>query len=241
MAGDTTIEAPQMSPQEKQLQAEQLKILQQQQGIYENLMPLMASNLGLIQDPNTGEYRQMTPEEYQSSLTPLQQQAYDVQSAAYDRLMKAYAGELEVSPQLESDLQEQQKMIEERLSRSLGPNWMNSTAGQQAMSEFQTKAELLREEARRGILGQGSQNYLGSLGATSGLSGQQTGSLQNLSLGNLGALSGYSQAQQPYQYYNNLDFQADAANAQMNAQKFAGLMGGLGSLTGAGITAWGLK
>lgn len=51
-------------------------------------------------------------------------------------------------------------------------------------------------------------------------------------------LSGYGQAAQPYQFYNNLGMQANMANAQYAAQASSGLWGGIGNIVGMGLGGW---
>jgi len=240
MASNTTIEAPKPSAAETQMQQMQLGILQQQQADWSAMQPLMLQGMGYQQNAD-GTITQLSQEQQYAAMSPQQQQQYDLQQAAYDRQMAAYAGELPVSPALEADLQKQQEMIGERLSQSLGPDWMNSTSGQQAMSEFQTKAELLREESRRGAMSTQAGIYGGMSQLGSGSQQQMLGNLGSYPGATSGLFGNLQQGQQSGQYYSGLGLQANMANSQLEAQKWAGLMGGMGSLAGAGLMAYGLK
>jgi hypothetical protein len=52
-------------------------------------------------------------------------------------------------------------------------------------------------------------------------------------------LAGYGAALQPYQFQRGMEFSAAATNAKLAAQRKAGLWGGLGSLIGSGLKAYG--
>ena len=149
--------------------------------------------------------------------------------------MRAYAGELPVSPALEQELNNQYKQLSEALSQRLGPGWMETTAGQQAMSTFMQKANLVREEARRGEITGGTSSTLSNLTYMGGSREAKASGAYAFPSRTSGLFGGYGQAMQPYQTQRQMQLQASMANAQSQS----GLLGGLGQLAGAGIQAYG--
>jgi len=234
----TTVEAPKPTPEEIALQKAQLVVLNKQQMDTSKMEPYILSGMGLKQDEN-GNYVRMTEAERYAAMTPLEQVQYDVTKQQQNRLLKAYAGELPVSPALEKSLSDEQRKMAEALSQRLGPNWMETTPGQQAMSTFQQRANLLREEARRGEMTTGQGLLMTNLGYLGNTQAQDVSQAAQFPTRTSGLFQGYGQAQQPYQYYAGLKLNADIQNAQNAAASQAGLLGGIGSLFGAGASAYG--
>ena len=189
--------------------------------------------------PGETTYRRMTEEESIAAMSPTEKGAYDILGLQQERQIKALKGELPVSPALEAEIEKKKAGLIENLSGRLGPNWQTSTAGIQTMSEFNKTAGLLREEARRGEIAQGAGQTLAGQEAQQGAAlAKQTayGNYANRMLPLTGAAT---DAMQPYQYYAGLQNQAAQYNAQASAAQQAGLMGGLGQLAGAGLSAYG--
>lgn len=67
-----------------------------------------------------------------------------------DYAKKAIAGELPVPVALEQDIARQQGVLIQALARSQGADWQTSTIGVQAMAEFNSRAEAMRDQARHG-------------------------------------------------------------------------------------------
>lgn len=106
-------------------------------------------------------------------------------------LKEKYTSALEngtTSKALESQLSKEQSKLEEDLSRSLGPNWRTTTAGIQALEEFQQKADIVREETSQSATANLGSQYLSYSGL---LSGQQQTKVNNL-LSLIGGSSGVS-------------------------------------------------
>ena len=279
--GSTTVEAPKPSPEEIALQAEQLKILQQQQTTSEKMEPFILKGMGIVEEggilrymteeerlanmtslergqyeqaqestrqqglrwkeseamkpfmltemnlvEENGKLRQMTEKEILAGMTNLEKSQYEQEQNQYvqqkewhaqqkkryaqeekryvqeekraagryeieqlqqERLRKAYAGELPISPALEQKLTKQEEQIAEALNRRLGSGWQSTTSGQQAMSTFRKDANLIREETRRGEISSGTGLLLSNLGLIGQIAGQTTG--QSVSQGNLQALT----------------------------------------------------
>jgi hypothetical protein len=224
--------------EEKALQAAQLAAIQRQEAENKALQPFLYQSMGLTTDAD-GSLRKMTDDEYYNSLSETGKAQYDVTKLQQERLKNAYEGKLPVSTALENDLTDQETALKNTLAAKLGANWQQSTPGIQAMSEFQKKAEELREQARTGEMNTGTALALNQMGFL------QTSKAQDSSLfssipGRWGNVAQqYGTAQQPYQYYNGLNAQIASQNAQNSNNQSAGLMGGIGSLAGAGMGALG--
>ena len=236
--GSTTVNYPGPSPQETELLELQIEQLKDMNADVDALRPYLLQSMGL-KDVN-GKFIKMSDEEYYDSLSELDQGGYDLAMAATERSLKAYAGELEISPALEKSLENRRTELVENLSRNLGSGWQGTTAGIQAMAQFDESAELIREEARSGIISGAGGMTLSSLGYMSGAT-QLDSSYANFPAIQTGGLfSGAGQMVGYYQGERQGQFQANVTNAQMKAQRSAGLMSGLGSLAGAGLGAYGL-
>lgn len=258
--GSTTVESPQPSSTEIALQQEQLELLREQRAESEMLKPYILAEMGYKEVD--GELVALTEDELYSNMTPLEQTNYDLQKSymeglveslplmnetnqlALERYRKALAGELDVSPALEAELADQQSELEEYLSQRLGPDWRETTAGIQSLSEFNTRAEQLREASRYGELStsQGlalaqQDRLLNQTQWQNNLSQQTLGNLYGYSNYGGQLFNNYSTAMQPYQYYSGLGLQASMANAQNSSSMY----GALGSLGGTGMMAYALK
>lgn len=184
-------------------------------------------------------YRKATGDELMAGMTPLERAQYENAMLQADYTGKALRGELEVSPALERSIQKQAGITAENIARSGG---LNSTPGIQRERAFNEYADLVREEARRGMISAGTSNEI----ARGGLALNQT----NSAINNLGGVSqtylpyvgAYNSTLAPYLADRQMQFQANATNAQADAQRSAGLMGGIGNLigmgTGIGLAKW---
>jgi len=135
------------------------ELAQQNYQLEKASLNLQQRQLGLS---STGEI--LTEEELVAQMTPVERRNYELEKQYYERSQQALAGTLPVSPALEADLAAQEKAIADSLSQRLGPNWMLSTPGIKTMAEFKQKAELLREEARRGAISTGEALLYSSAG-----------------------------------------------------------------------------
>ena len=238
LAGGTTVEAPQPTAQELELQQIQLDALKQQQAESEILKPYLLQSLGLVNEG--GGYRRMTEEEMVGSMTSTERANYDILKLQQERQLQALRGELPVSPALEADIAEQEKVQKELLSRKLGKDWAATTPGIQSISAFDTKAELLREASRRDELTSGQSAMLSQQGFMTGLNQTQqqgyTGYGQRL----FPLVGAAGQAQQPYQFNRSMQLNADIANAQSSANALGGLGSLVGSVAGGVGTYFGL-
>ena len=194
--------------------------------------------------------QQLTEEEITAGLSPSEQREYSLYKQLQERQDLAYKGELPVSPALEEQLKAQEAELAVTLSQRLGPNWMESTPGIQAMSQLRQKSELLREEARRGQLTTGEAMLQGRMGAEQSSQAQAGGATQLYAGLNQqrmsqyaavpgrtsGLISQYAGVLQPYQQerMQSYDLQTSAAmqSAANKAQLYGGLIGAGGMLGG---------
>jgi len=233
--GGGDYKAPKPSKEERELTRSQLELLQQSRAESEMMKPYLLQSLGLVQETVDGQssYRQMTEDEKLSSMSLTERANYDILRLQQDRMKMALEGKLPVSPALESEMADQEKMMREGLSRKLGTGWETTTPGIQALGEFRQKQGLLREESRRGELTSGQGILLSQGGYMSGLNQQNQAGMGAYGQRLFGLQQGYGQAQQPYQFNRQLEGQARQFNAQSNA------WGGLGSLFGSAVSAYG--
>lgn len=184
-------------------------------------------------------FSKMSDEEYYETLSGLEKQQYDIQKLALERQEAAYKGELPVSPALERELADEERVMREALSQKLGPNYETSTPGIQSLSEMRERHSALREAARRGEIESGSQILLGQMGYADTKATKKTSDIFGVS--GKPMLSGWNAATQPYLTQRGQDIQKTLGllNYKMNRGKnstgldLGGVMSGLGSMGGA--------
>lgn len=174
---DTNVEATPKSATEEAIDQTQLQLLQKQVSMTEELEPFILESAGYTRNADgqivksdtktaediltekslalqgystTGE--SLTEEQMLSYMTETEKLSYLNQKANLERQQKALAGELEISPVLEKELAGEETQLKEVLARKLGADWETSTSGQNLLTELQAKADLVREEARQGII-----------------------------------------------------------------------------------------
>ena len=224
------VHAPKPSKEELSLMREQLNILQQTQVDTEMLKPFVLNTMGLVEE--NGAYRHMTEEEKLAMMTPTERLSQEALTLTQQRQIAALKGELPVSPALEADIASQEKTLREGLSRSLGTEWETTTPGIQALSEFQKRSGLLREEARRGEIAGGTGLALSQMGYQTAEEEAERAGYTGFGQRLFPTFGAYGQAMQPYQYQRGMELQARIATAQARAKERAALYGGLGSLAG---------
>lgn len=201
----------------------------------------------------------LSEEEQLAGMTASEQREYQLTKQIEERQGKALAGQLDVSPALESDLSSRRKQLEENLYRRVGPDWQQSTPGIQSMSELEKNSELLREESRRGTISAGEGmllNRMQMMDQDTAQMGQTTGMYSDLNQrgisnlmslpslksqtmqGQSGLLQGYSTAMQPFQMQRQLQTQGAMQSSANNAAGRQGLYGALGSMAGLGLGSY---
>jgi len=228
---------PGPSPEEQELMELQLEALKSKKEDWEKMEPWMLAAMGLIEEG--GELRKMTEEEYLGQMSEIEKGQYELLQLAQERQRKAYAGELDISPALEKSLAGQEEQMGEMLSQKLGPDWATTTAGQQSMSSFKERADLVREEARRGEIQGGGATTMAYLQQLSGLHGEKGGRYAQFAGRAGGLFAGYGAAMAPYQQQRQAAYQGGLYQQGLQSQQQTGLYSGLGSLIGSGIQAYG--
>jgi hypothetical protein len=159
--------------------SEQFDLFKQGQEEIKNLQPFLFESMGL-----TPEYDEngvltglapMAEEALMAKMTPLERDQYQVAKETSARQLKALRGEVDLDPMLEKELTDQETMLRESLSRRLGPNWEDSTAGIQSMSKFREMSSRVRESSRLEILGQGQGLLSSALSNIAGMTAGKTG------------------------------------------------------------------
>jgi hypothetical protein len=167
------------SATEEALNAEQLQMLKDERKARQEMEPFILESMGytrnasgkIVKGPDSMEDilmkkqlalsgydkagNKLSEEQMLSYMTDAEKQSYNLNKLNNERLMKAYNGELEISPALEEELGAEETQAREVLQRKLGDNWMLSTSGQNMMKQIQQKGNLVREEARRGLITSG--------------------------------------------------------------------------------------
>jgi len=272
--GNTTVEAPQPSAEERALQAQQAQslqlqnqLLQQQQEAAAMQREQYSRQLHEQQRRQRGladawdQYMQGPEVAAQKEMYAKQQEVYDLELERYE---KALSGQLPISEGTRQAEAEARGTMESSLSRRLGKNWRNSTSGIQSLAAFEKRWDAAKSAEQHGYLQLGAQTALSRAGLAGqeqgqawnqymqgrGLEADLFGNLFNQSgvanqfgygegLAGLGQLQqGYSNAMQPYQYYNNMAYQANAQTAANQSANQAGLFGMFGNVLGMGLGAY---
>ena len=182
----------------------------------------------------------------------------EVSRLALERQQKALRGELPIDQGLLKDLGKREQTLRDTLRANIGTGFETSTAGIQALQEFEQGRQATLDAARRGDIGNIQSLTGGIQGDIQGLTPLTFGGGPNISFrppetflglqtpfaGMFGqAAGGYSGLQEPYQRQRELLYQSQLANAQKSnlfGDIFGGIIGtGLGFATGGLGTAFG--
>jgi hypothetical protein len=239
--GGSTVKVPGPSPEERELQKNQAELLSLQRQIIEQqrsqqavLLPFLAEQEGF--DVTTDEFGNITS--ISRTPTELEKLREELEFGLTERSLAALRGELPVSPGLERELSDQERVLRERLSQQLGPGFETSTAGIETLGEFFQSSEILREGARRGELSLAEQ--LGIAREQQNQFNKRTSQdfLRQIAVGDplsLGGAfgqtaSGFGQAQIPFIKQRELQTQAAIANAQSSAAILGAGIGAIGAI-----------
>lgn len=227
--------APKESDEEKALKQEQTDILRQQRDIIERqvrqqdlLAPFLYKQLGLT--PTFDENGEITG--FTQADDPLAAQEKEIQKSFLDRTQAALRGELPQDPALLSELDKQEKELNESLRKQLGPGYMTSTPGQEALANFSKKKAELMSAASRGDLTLAETLGLARGGSNQARVGdflQRTSGINQLPLSSAGAFGaaagGYSSLLNRFQNERGMALQARMAGAQNQFGLFSDIMG----------------
>lgn len=103
----------------------------------------------------------------------LEQRMEEVGLLQADYIEKALKGELPVSEATMQTEEEERAQLAESLSRKMGSNWQTTTAGIQAMSEFDQRWEVIKDAERRGTIQSGMGSLISGAGVAEGTNAQQ--------------------------------------------------------------------
>lgn len=166
------------SAEERALQREQLQMLRDQRTAQKEMEPFMLESMGFKRDESgqivriqkadtpedilmrkslamsgyDKEGNRLSEDQMFEYMTDKERQEYDLGKLTRQRQQDAFEGKLAVSPALEQHLGKEEAQANEALARKLGKDWMLSTSGQNQMKNLQEKNNLIREEARRGMI-----------------------------------------------------------------------------------------
>lgn len=231
---------PEPTPEERELQAEQLSILresrtlqQEQLRVQNLLLPLFFEASGFEPTFEEGRLTDITRAE-PTELDTLRSQ---IEKGFLERSAAALSGDLPINPALERELQEGEETLRERLRKQLGPGFETSTPGIEALAQLRQRSTELREGARRGDLTLAEQLSL----ARSGEQQATTQDFLNRLLGganffssSLGTLGGISSQINPILNRGFAERQGQfQANLENQSTLFGDLLGLGGTLGGA--------
>ena len=222
---------PPPSPEQLELMRLQLEEAKYSKQLRDIIMPYMLGRAGLRMTDKGLE--KMSEEEYLGQMSDAERQQYELSRLAAEKEMQALRGELPLSQAVEQEIAKQRGDLESYMASKLGPNWRQSTPGIQALTEFERKANALREEQQYCRLSGLSALNMAQQGGLASMMGQSASYAQSPLSASGGIIGNLSAALQPYQYQQQLQYQANLANAQSKS----GMMAGLGSLLGTGLMA----
>jgi len=230
------VHVPPPSDDEIAIQRETLEMMRASRDLQDQFLPILLETSGYRYD-DEGNLAKIPYDEYLESMDPVMRSQYENLQTIQEQTAKALKGELDVSPALEQQITDQKKQLDDNMSRRLGSNWQQSSAGIRANQEFNKSSESLREQARRGSIGQYSQLGYGGTSLMGLTPASQTGLAQGITSGSSSMVPMYQSALQPYQNERNMQMQAAQFNSQNSGSligDIAGLAGGalLGSMTG---------
>jgi hypothetical protein len=229
-----------LSDEEKELIAAQTAALKRQTAVQEEmyalhktLLPMQFKQLGYdLTYDDKGNITGYTANEQGKKREEL--------DAGYlDRQLKALRGELPISPALEESLNRQETTLRDRMTQQLGPGWETSSAGIEALQDFNTARTGLEEDVRQGVLTGGEALSLGRGADVAG----RSGALQATAQGTPGTIAqlfgnvaqGYAQAVQPLTQSriaaNQLQAQMQIAQMNNQASLQAAQMGSQGGMS----------
>lgn len=166
------------SATEQALDAEQLAMLKEQRTAQAELEPFILESMGLVRNATTGKIEKssevsaedillkkslllsgydekgnlLTEDQQLAGMTDVEKLEYQTNKLNLQQQKDALEGKLAISPALEEELKTEEAQAEELLTRKLGKDWQLSTPGQNLMKTIKQKNELVREEARRGLV-----------------------------------------------------------------------------------------
>lgn len=239
----TKVEAPEVTPEERELQRNQAELLALQRTIITEqraqnriLLPFLAEQEGF--DVTVDENGVITGITQRAEETAKRAQTAEIERLLGERSLAALRGELPVDPALEKDLEVQEEELRNQLAQQFGPGFETSSPGIEALEEFRRTSEILRSGARTGQL---------TLAEQLGITREQQNQFKRQSsqdvirtsaigdpltfAGAFGQTArGFGQAQVPFIQQRQMQLQANVANAQSSMGMLGAGIGLIGSL-----------
>lgn len=212
----------------------QLASAKQSEAQFKMLQPILFKQMGL--KPLMDAKGNITGfEEIPDELAPLRKSS---EKLTLERSIAALEGRLPVSPQLKQELASSRETFEEKLRRSLGPDFAASTAGSEGLAKFGREEENVLESARRGDITLGESLSLARGASEFGRSTGTLGSLMGIGQGSLpfgqafgSAAAGFSGPMGMLMNLKQLQAQTAANNSSNSGGWMQGLAG-IGNLAG---------
>jgi hypothetical protein len=179
----------------------------------------------------------MTAAQLEANMTPNQLAEYEVQGATANEELEALQGTLPIPANITQGEQQQTTQVENQLANQLGPNWAQSTPGQEELSLMQQQQEAENASWEQSMAGLGGQLSASSTGAANQTTGTNQGVLNSVNSASLGLIGAEGSMMQPYEYQQGLQLQANQANAQYSAMADQGIGQMLGDVAGLGMMA----
>lgn len=227
--GNVSVPGP--SAAETALREKELEVMNKQEKWLDLFTPAILESMGFKQittpEGTTGIAR-LTEEERLAGMTESEKADYELQRKYQQRQLDALEGKLPISPALEESLKKEQEALETDIASTQGPLAKFNSGAINRLGEFKKRAELVREEARRGMLDTTSALSLAQGNKVASNTSQNVGYANQFPSRWGGLLQGYNTVMQPYQ--QDRQYQISAA-MQSQANK-AAMMGGLMNLAG---------
>lgn len=245
MGDSPSVQFPQPSSTELEIQQEQLSLLREAAAERSAFEPILLDQYGykkIKNEDGTFSYA-LTDEQsaYNESLKKYNDLQLELGTAQAEKTKKALEGTLPVSEGTVQRKADEFRILKENAARAGNPIYGDTpetafsltTSGQQLLQSFNKTYKLAEDAERRGEVAQGFGNIATNVGSTAGGVSLTQPGVPNLGTGEL--LPQYTAALQPYQFQRSGEFQASGINAQTASQRQAGLMQMVGQLGGTAL------
>ncbi len=213
------LEAPELTDRQIAQQAALDELFERAIAEQVELTPIVLASMGLVEPSDGSPIRNMTSEEFYTSLDPIGQREFENINTTFDRIEAAQSGEK--SEFLKHEDERVLEQIAENRARQggiitgdeLATATGKTTADIQTLGEHQKISAIRGDEERRAYetgLQQVNQGNIGLFRNTLNNATVRSSAFPNRSSA---TLSGILDAQQPSQFQQSMDFQADAFGA----------------------------
>lgn len=232
--GKGAVEAPKMSAQEQAYLAEITEMVKEQRAFTEMMMPAYAHQMHYKIEGD--EWIPMSDAEWLSDprTTDSQRRQFEIMTLQQRRTQQALEGELPLTEGMKRRREEEFEQLKAGtgITGTYDKAVAEDTIGIQKLKAFKQRWGEMEEAQRFGELGAGTQRLGALTGLTQAGTAGRIGGLQQLGMAQQPAIQGYASLMQPYQAYNQMGYQAQAATAA-NQAAMTGSVLGLGGMLGA--------